>query len=284
MTDLDTRMQLGAAYRRDPLGTIDRYDAYRRLDPANAHRVDGFLARHGGDENLAMSMRQLIESDGFGAVSPEVQASLLDAAADHPDAGTMGRLRLLAADEGFQNLAAEAADAEIGRVAAGVEPGVGGLMQRSGVQAREGYGFGVRDGGELLLTGVHFLEGVGGVHVAEAIVAATGSVGAAATFAGAGAAASIYGVVHQIQHAHEEGRAIGGALQQGSGFVARLAEHAGFGESTPRTADERRGAAAADRCWRTLSPSTRVALQSENAGRVFGELQRAILERAAGGQ
>jgi hypothetical protein len=291
MNDLDTRLQLGAAYRRDPLGTIHQFDAYRRLDGANGQRVDAFLRRHGHEEASSVALRQLIESTGFGASGPEVQASLLDAAADHPDAGTIGRLRQLAADDGFQELAATGADAEIARLAGKAGPRLDAVRERTQMPLVPRNGPGVTEVAEVISHALHYAEGLAGLEVAEPLAAAVAPAAAAVVapvvggvLAFAGAVLGIYGPIHQAQKAHEEGAATGNAARHGSGFAQQLAELAGRGEYTPRTAAESRGAAAAERCWRDLRPSDRVALRSgEGADRFFAALDRAVLQRARGG-
>jgi hypothetical protein len=139
----------------------------------------------------------------------------------------------------------------------------------------ERHGIGPVEVAEVASHLVHYAEGLAGLHVAATPLGA-------ALVAGGGAALSIFGVVHQVQNAHAEGRGIGQAAQHGAAFVRQLGERAGLGDFTPRTPEETRGAAAADRCWLGLRPSDRVALTSEGAGRIFVALDQAVLRRAQG--
>ena len=299
MNDFDTRMQLGAAYRRDPLETMHQFDAYQQLGGANAQRVDAFLARHGQDEAAAAALRRLVESPEFGATSPEVQASLLDAAGAHPDAGTVDCLRRLAADDGFGLLPAADAGVEVDRLTEGrATPRAADILARSGMPEVPGRRIGDLGAMELGAQAMHYVESMSGMGLAEGVAfgielaagtpVLTGAAAAVGPAVGGGFALAtsvlgIYGSIHAAESARDEGRAIGEAAAHGGGFVRQLAELAGHGEHAPRSAAEARGAAAAERCWSGLRPSERVALQDAGAGRFFAALDRAVLQRASEG-
>ena len=294
MNDLDTRLAIGAAYRRDPTATMHGFPAYQRLDRGNAARVDDFLRAHGRDEDTTIALRHLVESPAFGACDDAAQAALLDAARSHPEAETIRSMQRLAADPSFRSLDGARADLEAERLASGEGPGPQEALARSGMPVPHRSPATIGQAVELVLQAADYAEvvtpfslphviahGVGWVAGAGALEAALPVAGG--VLAGAGGALTIYGSIHAAEQAHEDGRAIGEAAAHGHGFAAHLQELASGSPAAPRHGAEARGAARADAYWDALGPADRVALQSPaTGGRFFADLEGAVLARAMG--
>lgn len=294
MNDFDTRLAIGAAYRRDPMETMHDFGAYQQMDRGNAARVDDFLRAHGRDQDASAALRRLVQSDEFAGCDEPTKAGLLDAALAHPDASAMLALRQLAGEPAFRALDDVRAGAEAEHLASGGRPSPRDALARSGMPAPRPSPMAWNQFLEMGLQGVHYVEAMAEASLPHLIARGVGLLAGPAAasaalpiagggLAGLGGAASIYGSIHAAEQAHDEGRAIGEAAAHGHGFTARLQEHASGSPATPRTGPEARGAAKADAYWNRLGPADRVALRSpEGGGTFFSELASAVLERAMG--
>lgn len=283
---IDTRSPLAysRALRDDPEEALAALPELQRLSPVERRAVQ-YIREQSRDPEMAAALAGFLRSDELGGCDADHRAALLEALTREPTEKALGSLTLLAGDAEFRRMDPRAAEAEIRTVLHGHERAPSGseAIQRAGIRRPREASFSLTQAVELGLHGAEIAVDIavehgflGGAGAGAAGTAATAGTVAAAVLAPVAFVAGMYGVLHEIGEAHEQGARWRDAVQFGHGFTNAMAGILRGEEPASRLSGPRaRGAAAAERFWEGLDPAQRVAIR-EHSQEFMASLRRSV--------